>query len=191
MAVQLLRRIIRLWIPASAVIGFLVAGRRWRQPAGRGIKLLWWLVLYAGIILCGAIPFRLIVQLHRATRHFQAPHLFQFGSQLGAVLIFFPVLNLGSFTKNFCQSALSMAGTCFLQPLPGPFPVMLTLGCLVFLNLHTLLGIKFALVEALLTGLAVTIPLAALFERFVDQQAIRWSRKFMMLGKGAKVLTRV
>jgi peptidoglycan/LPS O-acetylase OafA/YrhL len=57
------------------------------------------------------------------------------------------------------------------------WPVMMTIGSMVFL-LASPLGQHAAAIAALLAGLLVTLPLAILFERFVDQPAIALSRFF-------------
>ena len=67
------------------------------------------------------------------------------------------------------------------------WPVMMTVGSMAFLFVSPL-GLQVAAVAALLVGLLVTLPLAILFERFVDQPAIALSRvigRFAVL-KGAQ-----
>jgi hypothetical protein len=53
----------------------------------------------------------------------------------------------------------------------------LTVGSMAFLFVSPL-GQRMAAVAALLVGLLVTLPIAVLFERFVDQPAIALSRVF-------------
>ena len=57
------------------------------------------------------------------------------------------------------------------------WPIMMTVGSMTFLFASPL-GQQIAAITALLVGLLVTLPLAILFERFVDQPAIALSRVF-------------
>jgi peptidoglycan/LPS O-acetylase OafA/YrhL len=61
------------------------------------------------------------------------------------------------------------------------FPLLLTLACWVFLALHLHLQYGIAAFSASMIGIAVTFPVAVLFQRMIDGPAINLSRTISRL----------
>lgn len=175
--------------------------RRWHERPGISLAAL--ALLAAGIWLCedhnfqhdiqnhipGLWRFGQLASLGNVVRPYEA---FNFTIMAGAVMVYTAVLVL-PLAHRIC----SMRVPAWLGRMSFPiyllhWPVMMTIGSMTFLFVSPL-GQQMAAITALFVGLLVTLPLAVLFERFVDQPAIELSRilgRFMVLKGAQQTLSR-
>ena len=169
-----------LWLGASQwflfALGYALAGLR-RPSPGRLRQGLAILALAAGILLCRLIPPAPILLLHSLLRHQHPPDPFHFSNQVGAILIFLGVLHLPRAQHLLERRLPQFLGRISFSLYLVHFPVMATIGCGVFNLIAPRSGAVPGCLAALIAGLAVTLPVAVLFERHVDRLAVRLSRR--------------
>jgi peptidoglycan/LPS O-acetylase OafA/YrhL len=106
-----------------------------------------------------------------------APNLFQFASQVAAALIFIGTL--------FCVPAQTLLerppcrrlGRLSFGVYLLHFPILFTIGCLIFIGAQSLLPHAAALGAMFAAFIGTTLAAAALFERWIDRPAIALSRR--------------
>ncbi|CAG4900134.1 unnamed protein product [Acidocella sp. C78] len=135
------------------------------------------LSLATGILLCRLIPPAPILLLHSLLRHQHPPDPFHFSNQVGAILIFLGVLHLPRARHLLERRSPPFLGRISFSLYLVHFPVMATIGCSVFNLIAPRSGAVPGCLAALIAGLAVTLPVAVLFERHVDRLAVRLSRR--------------
>ncbi|MDE2583019.1 MAG: acyltransferase [Rhodospirillales bacterium] len=161
------------------VIGYLLAGLPPRTPGrlayervAQGAAVC---ALVTGILLCRLTAPAPVLWL-RIVLHFQhPPDPFHFTNQIGAVLIFLGVLNLPAIQRSLTTRVPHFLGRISFPLYLLHFPIMATLGCSVFIAVQPALGNVVGGGVALAVGLAVTLPAAWVFERWVDRTAVRLS----------------
>jgi peptidoglycan/LPS O-acetylase OafA/YrhL len=106
-----------------------------------------------------------------------APNLFQFASQMAALLIFAGILLCPPAQALLeCRTCRNLGRLSFGIYLLH-FPILFTLACLIFIGAHPVLpyAASAAIVFTLFIG--ITLPSAMLFERWIDRPAIALSRR--------------
>jgi peptidoglycan/LPS O-acetylase OafA/YrhL len=180
----------------SALLVRMGHSRRWGERSAIGLAAL--AMLAAGIWLCEDHNVRYYIQNHvpgvwRAVNaaslgNVVRPYLaFDSTMMVGAIMVYIAVLILPLAQRICSTRLLAWLGRMSFPIYLLHWPVMMTVGSMAFLFVSPL-GLQVAAVAALLVGLLVTLPLAILFERFVDQPAIALSRvigRFAVL-KGAQ-----
>jgi peptidoglycan/LPS O-acetylase OafA/YrhL len=170
----------------SALLVRLAHSRRWDES--RGIFLASFALLAAGIWMCDGSHVEHVLehyipgiwrvgQIATAANVFAQYSWFRPTVMAGTIMVYAAILLL-PLAHRIC----SMRLPAWLGRMSFPiyllhWPVMMTIGSMVFLFASPL-GQHTAAIMALLAGLLVTLPLAILFERFVDQPAIALSRYF-------------
>jgi peptidoglycan/LPS O-acetylase OafA/YrhL len=142
-------------------------------------------LLAFGLLLCSASALHLrIVQngalIPSGLRNFD---WFDQQIEVGAVAIF-----LGLLAAPWLQRLLSMAVPQFLGRISFSiylihWPIMLSLGSFTYLQAHSALRPLSAAGVAFIVGMAVSIPVAILFERFVDQPMVSVARRIARAGR--------
>jgi peptidoglycan/LPS O-acetylase OafA/YrhL len=170
----------------SALLVRLAHARRW--DASWGISLASFALLAAGIWMCDGshvehvlqhyIPgFWRFGQIATAGNIFAQFSWFRPTVMAGTIMIYTAVLLLPLVHKICSMRLPAWLGRMSFPIYLLHWPVMMTIGSMVFLFTSPL-GQHAAAILALFAGLLVTLPLAILFERFVDQPAIALSRFF-------------
>ena len=170
----------------SALLVRLAHSRRWNES--RGIFLTSFALLAAGIWMCDGSHVEHVLQ------HY-IPGIWRFGQIVtagnifaqyswfrptvmgGTIMIYVAILLLPAAHKICSMRLPAWLGRMSFPIYLLHWPVMMTIGSMVFLFASPL-GQHAAAIIALLAGLLVTLPLAILFERFVDLPAIALSRLF-------------
>ena len=160
------------WFPA------LIA-RRWRPALGVAIFLLGIWVEYGGLL-----PEARWLERAGAARALVRPFAWFSLSQEGAAVAIFAAVLLLPEVHFLLRTRLAQwLGKLSFAIYLLHFPVMTTLGTVAFTAAAGKTGKGAAAGLALIVGLAATLPLAILFERVVDQNAIalsrRWGRRLM------------
>ena len=138
------------------------------------------LLLTVGLTLAATKDWRFIeaCRLWLATVELAAsPNLFQFASQLAAVLIFAGALLCPPVQELLERQSCRHLGRLSFGIYLLHFPILFTLACLIFIGTRNALphGATLAVVFALFIGL--TLVAAALFEHWIDRPAIALSRR--------------
>jgi peptidoglycan/LPS O-acetylase OafA/YrhL len=182
-----------IWLHSAAIVAaaglfgahpmFLFVLGHISQPtaaSGSGRALLGSLLLLLGVALCASQNWTIVDTLRIWLGPIQVlapPNLFQLQSQLGALALYFgvllchrvwPLLECGP-----CRRLGRLSFSIYLLH----FPILFTLGCLIFVNAPTVVphGTSVAIVFILLIG--ITLLAALLFERWIDRPAIALSRR--------------
>lgn len=138
------------------------------------------LLLMLGFALCATKDWRAIEMWRLWLANIElvaAPNLFQFASQVAAVLIFAGVLLCSPaqalLERQTCRQLGRLSFSIYLLH----FPILFTLGCLIFIGVQPVMphSASVATVFALFIGL--TLLAAVLFERWIDHPAIALSRR--------------
>jgi peptidoglycan/LPS O-acetylase OafA/YrhL len=172
-----------VWLPAPLflfVIGHLSAGWIRNPPRARASVVLGGVLAGVGILAAASKDWPVVELFRQALEHVipaGAPNLFQFQSQIGAIMIYLGVL--------LCLPARHLLGAAWLRRLGKlsfslylvHFPILFTVTSLAAVRLSAVLPLDAALVAASLIGLAVTAGIALVFERFVDRSAIAASHR--------------
>ncbi len=168
----------------SAMLVRVAEARRW--DARPGISLAAFALLTAGVWVCGDNRVEHFLQ-HYIPGMWRFESVATFGNVFAQFDWFQPTLMIGTIMVYTAVLLLPPAHTLCNMRLPAwlgrmsfpiyllHWPVMMTIGSMTFLFVLPL-GQPAAAITALLAGLVVTLPLAVLFERFVDQPAIALSR---------------
>jgi peptidoglycan/LPS O-acetylase OafA/YrhL len=170
----------------SAILVRVAQDRRWGERPG--ISLAAFALLAAGIWVCEDSKVEHYLQ-HYIPGIWRFEYVATFGNIFAQFAWFRPIVMIGT-TMAYTGILLlppahklcSMRVPAWLGRMSFPiyllhWPVMMTIGSMTFLFVSPL-GQPAAAITALLVGLVVTLPLAILFERFVDQPAIALSRSF-------------
>jgi peptidoglycan/LPS O-acetylase OafA/YrhL len=106
-----------------------------------------------------------------------APNLFQFASQLAAVLIFAGVLLCppaqALLERQTCRHLGRLSFGIYLLH----FPILFTVACLIFIGTSDTLPHAASLAIAFVLFIGITVVAAMLFERWIDRPAIALSRR--------------
>ena len=105
---------------------------------------------------------------------------FHWQSQAGAALMFVGVLLCAPLRRWFGSAPTQWLGRLSFSVYLLHFPILLTVGCLVFARLAPT-SYALAVLAALGAGVALTFACAVLFERQVDRRAVAWS---LVVGAG-------
>lgn len=166
---------------AAAAIGFgthpmflFVLGHLLR-PARRVPPRAWYgaLLLLLGVALCATKDWQSVEWLRLTlgrTELADAPNLYQFQSQLGAVALYLGVLWCPLVWPALESATCRHLGRLSFSIYLLHFPILFTLVCLVFLGLPSVPA-------AFVVFVTLTLLTALLFERLVDRPAIALSRK--------------
>jgi peptidoglycan/LPS O-acetylase OafA/YrhL len=151
----------------------LLAARGW--PAVLGGALLFAL----GLAICVAKDIGALSAIDagaRSLRLLSAESDFHWQSQAGAALMFTGALLCAPLRSLFGSAPAQWLGKLSFSVYLLHFPILLSVGCLVFALLAPT-SYALALLAALSAGVALTFAAAVLFERQVDRRAVAWSRR--------------
>ncbi len=138
------------------------------------------LLLMLGLVLCATKDWRVLETCRQWLANIElaaAPNLFQFASQVAAVLIFTGILLCPPAQALLeCRTCRYLGRFSFGIYLLH-FPILFTLACLIFIGAQLVLpyAASVAIVFALFIG--ITLLAAAQFERWIDRPAIALSRR--------------
>jgi peptidoglycan/LPS O-acetylase OafA/YrhL len=150
------------------------------RPRGRSATVLGASMLVLGVALCSSKDWRVVealrVWLSQAELAF-APNLFQFQSQLAAVVLYFGVLMCPGVWRVLESGACRRLGRLSFSIYLLHFPILFTLVCAAFIPVRHVLPYAGAVGVAFALFLVLTLVAAMLFERWVDRPAIALSRR--------------
>jgi peptidoglycan/LPS O-acetylase OafA/YrhL len=163
------------------LLGFFLYTRQAALLAARGrLATLGGALLFAlGLAVCVAKDSAALAAVDAAARALgvlSAESDFHWQSQVGAALMFIGALLCAPLRRPFGSAAAQWLGRLSFSVYLLHFPILLTVGCLVFAQLAPA-SYALALAGALGAGVALTFACAVLFERQVDRRAIAWSRR--------------
>ncbi|GAC1366377.1 MAG: acyltransferase [Actinomycetota bacterium] len=160
------------------LIGFLayvgrkaLLGRSGAGPAALGSGL----ITLGAVAVVGPDPARL-ANLFRVLPGLTPLSTFALLNEVGAVLVFVGILLCPPARRLLSCPALEWLGTLSFSIYLTHFIVLASLASLVFSVLAPH-GYALAVAVALLAGTAATLPVALLFERFVDRPATQFARR--------------
>ncbi len=166
------------------VLGHLAAPLLARRPGPRA-QAAGAALLLLGCAFCATKNWRCVEILRLAISRTElafAPNLFQFQSQIGAMCLFFGVV-LGTFAWPVLESApCRFLGRLSFAVYLLHFPILFTIVCVAFLAISG--GLPYALVVSVsfVIFIALVIPAAIAFERWVDQPSVALSRRIGFFG---------
>lgn len=166
------------------IIGHGVAVARARGAAWRG-QVAGWVCLVGGLAVAiiqstpGFVTrfFEAVAGYNVIPMHLnaQSAHM-----QFGAILVFFGVMMLPVVQSGLQSRLVQGLGRYSFSLYLVHYPVLMTMVCAIFVSLAGLglagLGLPVSAAVAVIAGLAVSVVLTWLFERFADAPAIRLSR---------------
>jgi peptidoglycan/LPS O-acetylase OafA/YrhL len=166
------------------VLGHLAAPLIARTPGAKAQRAGAALLL-VGCALCATNDWRWVETLRLAiasTELSSAPNFFQFQSQIGAVALFFGTV-LGKFAwplleTSVCRFFGRMSFAIYLLH----FPILFTIVCVAFLAMSAGLPYGLLVSVAFVIFIALVIPAAMAFERWVDQPSVALSRRIGFFG---------
>lgn len=163
------------------LLGFLLQRLDQRQPGlgGRGLAGAGALLALAGLYICASKDVALLdtaLALLRRVTLLDAASNFHGQSEIGALLIFTGVMLCAPLRACFTGRLAQWLGKVSFSVYLLHFPIMMTLGCLIFALLapHAYLP---AFAAAAAAGIAATFGAAALFEKAIDRPAVRYAKQ--------------
>ncbi len=162
------------------IIGFALAAVYPRRQA-------WWLqaaglaCLAGGLWLSRSFPLPVAIHVQTWLRHAHVPAAWPFSGQLAGLLVFLGVLNLPLAQWLLSARPVQWLGHISFGLYLVHFPILGTVGSEVFLLSQPHLGNQLAAFATLAAGLLITLPAALLFTRYIDQPAVRLSRRRLRL----------
>lgn len=168
------------------LLGFFLYTRHQALLAASGrAALLGGALLFAlGLAICVAKDIGALTAIDagaRALGLYSAQSDFHWQSQSGAALMFTGALLCAPLRRWFGSAPAQWLGKLSFSVYLLHFPILLSVGCLVFALLAPT-SYALAVLVALVAGVALTFAAAVLFERQVDRRAVAWSRR---IGAGA------
>ncbi len=137
-------------------------------------------LLFLGLALCATKDWHVVEALRlwlSRTELASAPNLFQFQSQLGAVVLFLGVLWCPLVWPMLESTACRHLGRLSFSIYLLHFPILFTVVCAAFVGLHRYMPTSLSTAVAFAVFLALTLLAAMLFQRWVDRSAISLSRR--------------
>jgi peptidoglycan/LPS O-acetylase OafA/YrhL len=138
-----------------------------------------------GVMICVSKDSPALAALDAGARALGLGHAqsdFHWQSQAGAALMFVGVLLNAPLRRCFAGAPAQWLGKLSFSVYLLHFPILLTVGCLVFAWLAPT-SYALAVMASLGAGIGLTFAAALLFERHVDRRAVAWSRR-MVAGAG-------
>lgn len=158
------------------VAGFLLFLVRDRllSRKGLGVAVVSLALIVFGIMICVRrnVPPVLRMDVFLVARtHLSAYNDGHFESSLGALLVLIGVLLNPTLRRWLSNRVVDRLGRLSFSIYLLHFPIMLSVGCAVFAHMQRV-GYLCAVLISILVGLATTIAAAAVFERYIDRNAI-------------------
>jgi peptidoglycan/LPS O-acetylase OafA/YrhL len=175
------------WLPVPLflfVIGHWSAGLVTSPPRGRAFAACGAALVAVGIAAAASKDWAIAGWLQRGLDRVipnGAPNLFQFQSQLAAIMIYFGVLLCPPVRRLLAKPGLRRLGSLSFSLYLVHFPILFTVTSVAAIHFSAVLPLDAALAAASLAGLTVTAGIALGFERFVDRPAIAASRRLRLV----------
>jgi peptidoglycan/LPS O-acetylase OafA/YrhL len=138
------------------------------------------LLIMLGLVLCATKDWRVLETCRLWLANIElaaAPNLFQFASQMAAVLIFVGIMLCPpAQTLLECQTCRHLGRLSFGIYLLH-FPILFTLVCLIFVSAQPVLPHAASVATVFVLFIGITLMAAMLFERWIDRPAIALSRR--------------
>jgi peptidoglycan/LPS O-acetylase OafA/YrhL len=137
------------------------------------------LLVAAGLAVCASKQLPLLSLIWERWGHaglLSAESDFHWQSQVGALLVFFGVLLCAPLRQLLDHRATLWLGRLSFSIYLLHFPILMTVGCLIFSQLAPL-SYGLACAVSLLAGGGLTILCAQYFERWIDRQSVAASRR--------------
>jgi peptidoglycan/LPS O-acetylase OafA/YrhL len=150
------------------------------RPRGRSTTVLGASLLVLGAAMCATKDWRVVEALRLWLSHSElasAPNLFQFQSQLGAVVMYFGVLLCPGIWRVLESGTCRRLGRLSFSIYLLHFPILFTVVCAVFIRLRHVMPYSASVAVAFALFLTLTLLAAMLFERWIDRPAIAISRR--------------
>jgi peptidoglycan/LPS O-acetylase OafA/YrhL len=167
------------------VLGHLAACRLGHPPPGGRAGLAGAILLAAGIAMCAAKDWASVDALRAGLAHlvvFPTPNLFQFQSQLGAVLVFAGIALLPRARLVLQAAPIQALGRLSFGIYLTHFPILFTVVAASWTMLAARIPAWANGGLALILLLAATLLAASAFERCIDRPAIALGRRIARAG---------
>lgn len=159
---------------------FLYTQHPWLLAARGALATLGGALLFAlGVAICVAKDSAALGAIDAGARALgvgSAQSDFHWQSQAGAALMFAGALLSEPLRRCFVSAPAQWLGKLSFSVYLLHFPILLTVGCLVFAALAPT-SYALAVLAALGAGVGLTFAAAVLFERHIDRRAVAWSRR--------------
>ncbi|WP_426177093.1 acyltransferase family protein [Massilia sp. TWR1-2-2] len=163
------------------VLGFFLYTQQHALLSARGRLASWSgaLLFVLGVTVCVAKDNAALAAVDAAARALgvaSAQSDFHWQSQAGAALMFIGAVLSAPLRRVFSCAPAQWLGKLSFSVYLLHFPILLTVGCLVFASLAPA-SYALAVLLSLVAGVGLTFVAAVVFERHIDRRAVLWSRK--------------
>jgi peptidoglycan/LPS O-acetylase OafA/YrhL len=196
--------IITLLMPASPFYLFFIGHAAYiffkhyisRPSTNWRFLMLGYAFISLGVLITSSKKVPLLTPIYEWTKEnswYTTESDFRFQGQVGAICIFFGIILVAPIVTRLNMISRLLRGK-FLQ-LAGKYsfsiyllhsPILLTLGCFVYNTMHPSMPAYAATLMAAILGLAVTLVLVILFERYIDRLAIAFGHRITSRRKPGK-----